>query len=189
MAIDFNARSAPDADLARWLKSQGVDLDLALNIVGPIVEHNVTVFPRGCFDFAQPLDPASIPAVVHAAHGDDVESIVDLIAWTRDQPDRMLRCLGACAALGVDQIANPATYFDGRPLWVRRNALAWLVAGCNGIVPLDFTEVRRRLDRLPQRVSGYRLAAEHLEHGRALRRALMPLQACVRILVPRAEAA
>jgi hypothetical protein len=126
---------------------------------------------------------------VHVAVGEDAETPIDLVAWTRERPDRILRCLGAARAIGIDQLFNPASYFAGRPLRVHRSALAWLAAGCDGVVPLDWVAIRNRLDLFPLELDDCRLAAESLAHGRALRAALGPLPARVRIVVPRAEAA
>jgi hypothetical protein len=111
---------------------------------------------------------------------------IDLVAWTREQPSEIFRCLGFAAAIGVDQLSNPASYFGGRPLLVHRHALAWLASGCHGIVPLDYHALRKRFDWL---YGECRLAADSLEHGRSLRRALDPIPRHVRIVVPRSEPA
>jgi hypothetical protein len=182
-ALEFIERSDPDLELAKWLTDRGVDVGRALSIIGPLAEHRVSVMPRGQFDFAGPLDDEATWAVVHLAFGDNAETPVDLIAWTRDRPDRMLRCLGAADALGIDQLCNPASYFGQRALWVRKNALEWLAAGCDGIVPFNFAPLRDRLQRLPKGQS-CRLATDSVTSGRALRRELQPLPMNVRIMVP-----
>jgi len=182
-ALEFNERSEPDLELTTWLAARGVDVAHALSIVGPLAEHSISVLPRAQFDFADPLDNEAVRAVVHVALGDNTATPVDLVAWTRDQPDRMLRCLGAADALGIDQLCNPASYFDQRALWVRRNALAWLAAGCDGIVPFNFSAIRERLQRLPAS-QNYRLATADIASGRVLRRELRPLPTCIRIMVP-----
>jgi hypothetical protein len=189
LALEFNMRSEPQPELAGWLKSHGVDVPRALNLVGPIVEHDVIVFPRAMFDFAAPGSENSVRAVVHLAVGADAETPIDLVAWTRERPNRILRCLAVAPAIGIDQLLNPASYFAGRPLRVHRSALAWLASGCDGVVPLDRAAMRNRLDFLALELDGCRLAAESLEHGRALRTELAPLPARVRIVVPRMEAA
>jgi hypothetical protein len=188
-AAEFNLRSEPQVELARWLESNGVDVSHVLNVAGPIVEHDIVIFPEAMFDFAEPSSADSVRAVVHVVVGEDAETPIDLVAWTREQPDRIFRCLGAAAAIGIDQLVNPASYFAGRPLHVYRSALGWLAAGCDGVVPLDCAAVRNHLDFLPFELNDCRLAVESLTHGRALRVALAPLPARVRILVPRAEAA
>jgi len=189
LALEFNLRSEPQPEFARWLESQGVDVPHALNLAGPIVEHDIVVFPDAMFDFAAPGSAGSVRAVVHVARDVDDETPVDLVAWTRDRPDTILRCLGAAQAVGINRLFNHASYFAGRPLRIHRSALAWLAAGCDGVVPLDCAAIRNRLNFLPLELEDCRLAAESLAHGRALRAALAPLPARVRILVPRAEAA
>jgi hypothetical protein len=188
-ACDFNLISEPALDTARWLRAQGVDVGRALNVAGPIIEHDVAIFDKDAFDFAAPGDPHAVRAVVHVVHSDDAVAPVDLAAWTRAHPDRVLLCLGAGVALGVDQIQNPASYFAGKPLQIHRTPLAWLRASCAGIVVLSADGVLDRLDRLPPRSEPYRLLAEDLDHGVELRRLLAPLRPRVRLFVPSENAA
>jgi hypothetical protein len=136
-ALEFNARSGPQLDLARWLKRQGIDFPHILNITGPIVEHDIIIFEKGLFEFARPGAINTVRAIVHVAFDEDAEMPVDLVAWTREQPSRIFRRLGAAQAIGVDQLFNPASYFAGRPLRVHRTALAWLAVHCDGVVLLD----------------------------------------------------
>jgi hypothetical protein len=186
---DFNLMSEPALDTARWLRAQGVDVARALNIAGPIIEHTITVFDRHAFDFAAPDAVGAVRAIVHVVYGDDAETPVDLVAWTRAHPERVLRCLRAAVALGIDRIANPASYFAGKPLQIHRTPLAWLRANCQGIVVLSADGVLDRLDRLPARPEPYRLLAEDLDHGVELRRLLAPLRPRVRLFVPSENAA
>lgn len=188
-ALDFNLISQPDLDTARWLRAQGVNVAQALNIAGPFVEHGIAVFDRRAFAFAMPDDPLAIQAIVHVVRGDDAETPVDLIAWTRDRPELTLRCLGTGVALGVDQICNPSCYFFGAPLQIHRSPLGWLRSGCRGIVVLDDDGVLDRLGRLPARREPYRLLAEDLDHARELRRFLAPLRPTIRLFVPSEYAA
>jgi hypothetical protein len=189
LALEFNARSEPQVEFASWLQSKGVDVPHVLNLVGPIVERDIVLFPGAMFDFAASGSANSVRAVVHVAVGEDAKTPIDLVAWTREQPDKIFRCLGAAEAIGIDQLFNPASYFAGQPVRVHRSALAWLACDCRGVVPLDCAAIRSRLDHLPVALDDCRLAADSLTHGRALRAALTPLPARVRILVPRAEAA
>jgi hypothetical protein len=132
LALEFNLRSEPQLELARWLESQAVDVPQVLNMAGPIVEHDIVVFPGATFDFAAPGSADSVRAVVHVAVGEDAETPIDLVAWTRERPDRILRCLGVTQAIGISQLFNPASYFAGRPLRIHRSVLssaknAWAV--------------------------------------------------------------
>jgi hypothetical protein len=125
--------------------------------------------------------------VVHIARGADASSTVDLIAWSRKQPGRVFQCLGVVEALGVDQIANPATWFAWQSLPVYRRPIDWLRGDCKGIVIFDAKKIRTRLEQLPTRRESYALLAESLDHGRALRRILTPVPKTVRIMVPHRE--
>jgi hypothetical protein len=107
LVLEFNERSDPQPELARWLASHGVDIAHAWNIAGPLVELDIVIFPRARFDFAEAGHVGAVRAVVHVALADDAESPVDLVAWTRDRPDKIFRCLGAAAAIGIDQIILP----------------------------------------------------------------------------------
>jgi hypothetical protein len=77
-ALNFNLQSEPQLEFAQWLECNGVDLARALNVGGPIVEHDIMVFPRKMFDFVEPDCPEAIRAVVHVALG-----------WERGDPDRL----------------------------------------------------------------------------------------------------
>jgi hypothetical protein len=184
LAMEFNARSKPQLDLAHWLRCQGVNGPVVLNVAGPMVEHDIIILKKGVFDFARPGATDVVRAIVHVALGNDAETPKDLVAWTRDRPDRIFCCLGGVQAIGVDQLFNPASYFAGRPLRIHNSALAWLAADCDGIVPVDFRSIRDYLDCISVELDCCRLAAASVAHGRALRDALAPLPARVRILVP-----
>jgi len=189
LCCEFNERSDPQIEISRWLESQGVDVSLVWKLAGPILEHDVIIFPRMMFDFAEPGRPDSVRAVVHVAYDDDAETPIDLVAWTREKPHEVFRCLGSACAIGIDRLSNPASYFANRPLRLHQSPLNWLAAGCDGIVPLDYSAMRNRISWNLRDFDEFRLAAESLAQGRALRDALAPLPARVRILVPRAEAA
>jgi hypothetical protein len=63
----------------------------------------------------------------------DRDEILDLCAWS---DDALATWLGRAFCLGdLDDIFNPATYFDGA-LRVHASPLEWLQAGCDGIVIL-----------------------------------------------------
>jgi hypothetical protein len=184
LALNFHERAEPDLSLMHWLRDHGVDVRHVLNILGPVAELDIIV-RRGRFGVAHGETTGRIrAAVVHVATDDNGETPVDLVAWTRERPQRVFQSLGAVEALGVDQIRNPASYFLSKPLVVHRHPLNWLRAGCDGIVIFDARAVNTRLKCLPQRLEGYDLAADSIEHGRELERILSPLPKGLRILVP-----
>jgi hypothetical protein len=65
--LDFNLRSEPQLEFAQWLEGNGVDLSRALNVAGPIVEHDIIVFPHKMFDFAESDSVNAVRAVVQVA--------------------------------------------------------------------------------------------------------------------------
>jgi len=134
--IEFNLCSEPQLDLAQWLVNESVNLSHVLNVVGPIVEHDIVVFPGKSFDFAQQGNPEARRAVIQVVFDENGETPIDLVAWTRERPCEIFRCLGFAAAIGIDQLFNPASYFRHRPLLVHRSPLSWLIQGCVGLVRL-----------------------------------------------------
>jgi hypothetical protein len=180
--LQFHEQWQPCLDLMHWLARSGVNIANVLNIVGPIAELAVKIQGQR-FRFCNANTGDKILAVVHVAVGPDGETPIDLVAWQRQKPHRIVQAVGAIEALSVEQILNPASWFAGRPLFVHRTPLGWLRGGCQGIVILDPDGVRCRLQKLPVRSGGYDLAAESPEHGRELRRCLSPLPEGLRILV------
>ena len=47
LAMEFNARSKPQLDLAHWLRCQGVNGPVVLNVAGPMVEHDIIILKKG----------------------------------------------------------------------------------------------------------------------------------------------
>ena len=181
-AMKFNLLSDAQLQFARWLESNGIHLSHALNVAGPIVEHDIVVFPGATFDFAAPGSADSVRAVVHVARDVDDETPIDLVAWQPQNPARIFRHLGEAVMLGASQLDNPASYFKGQVLRVHRTALDWLAAGCRGVVILDPKEFVVRLSALPARPGGYALAAADITHAKLLRASIGSVD-CVRLLV------
>jgi hypothetical protein len=165
-------------DTFRWLRSRSIDPDHVNNVAGLIVETEIAALPGGIFSFSE----YGFSAFVIMAHERDAERPVDFIAWTRDKPSRVYRYFGYSDALGVDQLYNAASYFDGGGLMIRRTPLDWLSAGCTGSVILDFAEFSQRLRALENQHC--RLVGESVVHAREMKKALTPLPSNVRIFVP-----
>jgi hypothetical protein len=200
VAAEFIARSEPNFKLDRWLTSRGVDVGHAWNMVGPICAHDIMLWPRGIFNFAEPaadnvfLDDVEfadrgddVCAVVHIARDVDDATPVDLVAWRPENPARIFRHLGEAVMLGASQLDNPASYFAGDALLVHRTALDWLAAGCRGVVILDLPEFVVRISAMPAHPDGYALAATDLTHAKSLRASIGSVDH-VRILVPLEDA-
>jgi hypothetical protein len=125
-------------------------------------------------------------AVVHVVRGIDAITPIGLVAWCRDRLEEVFTYPAGLPALGLDQLDNPASYFAGNALRVHRSPLAWLRAGCRGIVPLDYGSLWLELKELP---GTHALSAESVEHGHALQAALDPLPRNIRLVVPRRKLA
>jgi hypothetical protein len=190
----FYENAEPDLDLDCWLMSHGVDFETALRLAGPICPFSIHRFPFSReFQFAEHGEPGAVRAAVHVVTGADAEKPIGLVGWTRERPADVYRIPGDIAALGLDQLANPASYVVG-PLPVHRSPLEWLSADCRGIVPLDLQAMWWTLRDLPSRPGGYPLAARSIAHGCDLRADLAwasgaPLPGGVRLVVPSLEAA
>ncbi len=154
-----------DPTVAAYLHRHGVDLKTALALAGPICLHPVRFGRRNIFSFHIDGEPALVAIV----HDTDAETEIDLVAWAANDPSRFGTFLGATGVLGADQVINPASYFLGRPLACHRTPLAWLAAGCSGIVVLSASKARPLLVR---RLGS--LLAEDAAHACALVRALSP---------------
>ena len=134
--------------------------------------------PGGRFDFA----PDGVEAVVCEAIDPDGIEVIDLVAWSADDPARVWTAIGAAAVLGANVAANPATFAFGRPLRLFRTPLCWLKAGCDGIAILDLDRAVRWLIEADVPV----LAAEDDAHAAELHAARVRLIQGQRILVPEA---
>ena len=145
--------------------------------------------PIRCLTLRHQGQRISIRAVVHVAVGEDAETPIDLVAWTRERPDSVLR---ASALPGQSALIS----YSIPPRISRAGRFAGTGARSHGLPPAATAwcrSIARRpthLDPLPAELDDCRLAAESLTHGRALRDALCPpLPARVRICSVVREAA
>ena len=112
----------------------------------------------------------------------DGDEIVDVAAWTLDQPDRVLTFCKAGTALGMPFAADANNYVFDSPLRVFSSPLAWLQGNCRGIVILDQARAARWLvDVRPPA-----LEVDDWRAGSALRRAIAAATT-LRIVVPPRE--
>lgn len=122
------------------------------------------------FDFATPGIEDSAKALVFVAR-DRCGDPRDLVAWA-PRGHRVASHYGRAALLGEHELDAPRL---AGPLRVHRDVLSWLQAGRTGVVIID----RRRAWRA---LEGVTVAAEDLEHGLELRKALTA--PAPRIVVP-----
>ena len=109
----------------------------------------------------QPID-GGLPAIVVPVM--DGFELIDLLAFDPRAPDRWRLRLGAAALLGSDALDNQLL---GKPLNIYRTPLAWLRAGLDGVVILDFGGAFVDLATAPNG-----LVAEDPQHQRELRAAM-----------------
>jgi hypothetical protein len=180
--LQFLTQADVNVEADRWLRHQGVDVAAAVKLAGPIIESNICTLPGALFSFAGNR-PDFFQAFVHVVHDRDAETEVDLIAWTRDRPQRVFRYFAFADCLASDQVENPTTYFAGAGLLLYESPLNWLRCGCRGAVVFDFANFHRRLERLKPEVRHCRIVGNTVAHARDLAKRLKPLPARVEIYV------
>ena len=134
-----------DMDCWRAIKAAGVDLNRVTNIAGPVVRRLVSFTPSGGVEF----DELGETAFLMAVHGEDAETVVDMVAWSARDPEAFGTFCGA-GVLGLDSLLNPASYAGGKPCMLYETPLAWLKAGCQGgAVVLTYQAAREAIQKAP----------------------------------------
>jgi hypothetical protein len=177
---ELNKRAEPTIDWLDYIRNTGIDVPTVCRFAGVLAVTHCIFYDHRRFDFADPGDREAEPAAVIEAIGDDAETVVDLVAWPLAAPARFGSLFGDAILLGVDRIANPATYHGGQHLQLFKTPLSWLKAGCTGANIIDPYGARFVLRRALGPIAG-----EDLDHARALqklthfppRRVLAPLRA------------
>jgi|GEM_PF-6882648 len=128
------AEAQPDPYAWKILEGYGLDLNAVTGLNGPIIRRKVKM--ENClFDLDD--GDGSEWAWLMCAHDQDGESLLDLVAWSYDDPGRFGVYAGVAPVLGLDQITNPASWSFGNILHVHRTPLNWLRANCHGVCILD----------------------------------------------------
>lgn len=105
------------------------------------------------------------PALVFEVMGEDGETVIDLCAWSIEHPQRFGTALGAADMLGEYWLTGGSAPED--VLRVHRTPLAWMKAGCDGVVIL-----RRDYRAEPFSCWWGRIAGEDEDHARELAKVL-----------------
>jgi len=138
------ASAWPDRSGINALQRHGVDIDLMLNMVGPVVRALATFPGDGFFDF----DGMGEVAFVIPAMHEDAKRQLDIVAWSARKHDVFGFLLGTAGLLGADAILNPASFQLGPcPIWP--TPLRWLQASCTGAVVLDAELARAIFEKAP----------------------------------------
>ena len=159
-----------------YCREHGIDWSSIEPATGGLFLANIVPDPPGRFRF----DPRGIEAAVVEAIGEDCESVEDIVAWPVGDPELVLTACGIATVLGEAHAANPATFALGQPLRLFRTPLAWLQAGCQGAVVLDYQRGARWLRDLDGPI-----AAEDEAHAAHIREAIIATLRLTRIMVPR----
>jgi hypothetical protein len=162
---ELNWRGDPTVDWLDFIRNNALDVPTVWRFAGVLAVTHCVFYDHRRFDFADPAERETKPAAVIEAHGDDAETVIDLVAWPLDAPGRFGSLFGDAMLLGVDRVGNPATYFGGQHLQLYRTPLAWLQAGCAGAVIIDPHGARFVLRRALGPIAG-----EDLDHARAIQR-------------------
>lgn len=176
---ELNGRAEPTIDWLDFIKNNAIDIPTVCRFAGVLAVTHCIFYGRR-FDFVDPCEREAEPAAVIEALGDDGETVVDLVAWPLEAPDRFCSLFGDVSVLGADRIGNPATYFVGAHLQLFKSPLRWLQAGCEGAVIIEPHGARFVLRRAIGPIAG-----EDVDHARAIqklthfppRRVLAPLRA------------
>ncbi len=139
--LQFVTQADVNVEADRWLRHQGVDVPAAINLAGPLIASNICTLPGSLFSFARSR-PDFFPAFVHFVLDRDAETESDLIAWTRDRPQHVLRYFAYSDCLASDQVENPTTYFAGAGLQLHESPLDWLRCGCRGAIRSNASTAR-----------------------------------------------
>ena len=123
-----------------YVRRHGLDWTAAEKATGGIFVARIST-DRGWFD----LDESGFDAVVCEVRGCDGETVVDLVAWSIDNPTSWWTAIGAAVVMGESFAGNPNAGLCGEPLRIFQTPLAWLRAQCEGIVILDHARAGRWL--------------------------------------------
>jgi hypothetical protein len=165
---DLYSRAGPTPEWFDYTKANGIDPKTCYPFCG-LLAVTACVFFSGRFQFAGVNEDDAETSAVIECLGEDAETILDLCAWPFSDPARFATMFCTALALGIDRIANPASYFLGRHLQLHRTPLRWLQADCDGAVILDHATAHLWLNRALGPVAG-----EDREHAEAIRRAAVP---------------
>ncbi|WP_018407677.1 hypothetical protein [Methylocystis rosea] len=135
------------------------------------------------FDFLEPHERGGVMSAVIECFGADRVDTIDLCAWPLNRPEKFATYLRRADGLGVHAPVD-GYYFGGGGLHVFRTPEAWLRAHCYGSVILNSANAPRWLAAAKGNI-----AAEDVEHGREIARALHGFFDPRRILAPLAGSA
>ena len=171
LRAEFLRRGTPSRAFCQYVKWQGLEQSMeaiaahgAMPIITDVVWH--PHMGRDAFSFA-PEGPlgAGEPAVVFEVMGEDGETVIDLCAWSIEDPFRFATALERADIAGECWLTAGCHPDD--VLRVHRTPLAWMKSGCDGVVIL-----RRDYDASKFGQWWGRIAGEDQRHADELARVL-----------------
>jgi len=167
-----------------YRQSIGLDHATIEATCGVIIVAPVQYFPDRSFDLIEDGETGGVLSAIIEVFDADARTIIDLLAWPLDRPDKFARALGRGDGLAIWQVLDPGAYAYSpeKALRVHRTPEAWLHARCQGVVILNPLTAPRWLSASPGL-----LLAEDLNHGREIARLLHPFFDSRRILAPLAR--
>jgi hypothetical protein len=143
----------PHPKLYGFLRDYGVDLNHTINLL-----EGAIALRRWSID--GPEEDAVFLPIIDA----DGVTPVDVAVFSMASPACFKTILGLGAILGLGEVMNPASYWDGTPCRLLRTPLEWLQEGIAGAaVVLDPARSRPILDWAPGK-----LAARDMAHAEVL---------------------
>jgi hypothetical protein len=130
------------------------------------------------FDFIEPDERGGVMSAVVECLDEDRIDPIDLCAWPLSRPEKFATYLRRADGLGV-HAPTDGFYFGDGALHVFRTPEAWLRAHCYGAAILNSMNAPRWLASAKGKI-----AAEDVEHGREIARALHGFFDPRRILAP-----
>ncbi len=162
------------------MRQHGIDPLAVMPYAGATGIVSIVDCSGGRFDFEPHLHCPDQPfdAFVCEVLDADGETSIDLVAWPLTRPDYLLTMFGRAPAVGLWEAENPASYFMGKSLPMRRTPLEWLAAGCSGAAIINDHLAARWLLDLPGPV-----AARDYAHARQLHRLKQTLAEGIKVMV------
>lgn len=167
-----------------YVRQHGIDPWDVMPYAGATGIVSIVDCSGGHFDFEPHLHCPDQPfdAFVCEVLDTDAETAIDLVAWPLQRPDYVLTMFGRAPAVGLWEAENPASYFMGKSLPMRRTPLEWLAAGCTGAAIINNRLAARWLLDLPGPV-----AARDYAHARQLHKIKQTLAEGIKVMVAESE--
>jgi hypothetical protein len=160
MRAQLYAMGEPCPELYSYLRTHTLDLSAIHALTGMLAVCLCRSDDEGecpsSFTFAE----GGIPSIVIEVLGADGATVIDLVAWPIHAPDCFATAIAESDMLGMWNMISRG----GLPLPVHQTPHDWLVAGCQGCVPLNLTWAGHWLAK-----AGGPFISHDLEHGRELR--------------------